>query len=71
MIGIFTCKAWLRMSLQTLLFSRDLMEFPSMTSYHRMLLHRVAAYFGLEHIVSPSGQSIIISKAISTRLSVF
>lgn len=48
--------------------SRDLMEFPSMTSYHRMLLHRVAAYFGLEHNVNPSGQSVIISKAISTRL---
>ncbi|XP_048835826.1 R3H domain-containing protein 1-like isoform X6 [Brienomyrus brachyistius] len=43
-------------------------KFPPMTSYHRMLLHRVAAYFGLEHNVDPSGKSVIINKTSSTRI---
>ncbi|XP_048870725.1 R3H domain-containing protein 1-like isoform X1 [Brienomyrus brachyistius] len=43
-------------------------KFPPMTSYHRMLLHRVAAYFGLEHNVDPTGKSVIINKTSSTRI---
>ncbi|XP_019409568.1 PREDICTED: R3H domain-containing protein 1 isoform X2 [Crocodylus porosus] len=43
-------------------------KFPPMTSYHRMLLHRVAAYFGLEHNVDQSGKSVIINKTSSTRI---
>lgn len=43
-------------------------KFPPMTSYHRMLLHRVAAYFGLEHNVDPSGKSVIINKTSNTRI---
>uniref|UniRef100_A0A8B9LJY3 R3H domain containing 1 n=1 Tax=Astyanax mexicanus TaxID=7994 RepID=A0A8B9LJY3_ASTMX len=43
-------------------------RFPPMTSYHRMLLHRVAAYFGLEHNVDPTGKSVIINKTINTRI---
>lgn len=39
-----------------------------MTSYHRMLLHRVAAYFGLDHNVDPSGKSVVINKTSSTRM---
>lgn len=39
-----------------------------MTSYHRMLLHRVAAYFGLDHNVDPSGKSVVINKTPSTRM---
>ncbi|KAI5085879.1 R3H domain-containing protein 2, partial [Silurus meridionalis] len=42
-------------------------KFPPMTSYHRMLLHRVAAYFGLEHNVDQSGKSVIINKTSNTR----
>ncbi|CAB1328594.1 unnamed protein product [Coregonus sp. 'balchen'] len=33
-------------------------KFPPMTSYHRMLLHRVAAYFGLDHNVDQTGKSM-------------
>ncbi|XP_062461817.1 R3H domain-containing protein 1 isoform X9 [Pezoporus occidentalis] len=43
-------------------------KFPPMTSYHRMLLHRVAAYFGLEHNVDQSGKSVIVNKTTNTRI---
>ncbi|MEQ2276837.1 R3H domain-containing protein 1 [Xenotaenia resolanae] len=43
-------------------------KFPPMTSYHRMLLHRVAAYFGMDHNVDPSGKSVVINKTINTRI---
>ncbi|XP_029461247.1 R3H domain-containing protein 1 isoform X6 [Rhinatrema bivittatum] len=43
-------------------------KFPPMTSYHRMLLHRVAAYFGLDHNVDQSGKSVIINKTSNTRI---
>ncbi|KAM6958308.1 R3H domain-containing protein 1 isoform 7-T11 [Tautogolabrus adspersus] len=43
-------------------------KFPPMTSYHRMLLHRVAAYFGMDHNVDPSGKSVVINKTTSTRI---
>uniref|UniRef100_A0A672FDN8 R3H domain containing 1 n=1 Tax=Salarias fasciatus TaxID=181472 RepID=A0A672FDN8_SALFA len=43
-------------------------RFPPMTSYHRMLLHRVAAYFGMEHNVDPSGKAVVINKTSSTRI---
>ncbi|OUC47130.1 hypothetical protein D917_01503 [Trichinella nativa] len=33
-------------------------EFPGMCSYYRMLLHRVSAYFGLEHNVIAGGTSL-------------
>ena len=32
-------------------------RFPAMSSYHRMLVHRVAAYFGMEHNVDQTGSS--------------
>ncbi len=41
-----------------------------MTSYHRMLLHRVAAYFGLDHNVDQTGKSVIINKTSNTRMYV-
>ncbi|XP_069880032.1 R3H domain-containing protein 1 isoform X4 [Dipodomys merriami] len=43
-------------------------KFPPMTSYHRMLLHRVAAYFGLDHNVDQSGKSVIVNKTNNTRI---
>uniref|UniRef100_A0A8D2DLK9 R3H domain-containing protein 1 n=1 Tax=Sciurus vulgaris TaxID=55149 RepID=A0A8D2DLK9_SCIVU len=43
-------------------------KFPPMTSYHRMLLHRVAAYFGLNHNVVQSGKSVIVNKTNNTRI---
>ncbi|XP_048050728.1 R3H domain-containing protein 1-like isoform X4 [Megalobrama amblycephala] len=43
-------------------------RFPPMTSYHRMLLHRVAAYFGLDHNVDQTGKCVIINKTSNTRI---
>nr|XP_043870155.1 R3H domain-containing protein 1-like isoform X4 [Solea senegalensis] len=43
-------------------------KFPPMTAYHRMLLHRVAAYFGMDHNVDPSGKSVVINKTTNTRI---
>ncbi|XP_073701612.1 R3H domain-containing protein 1-like isoform X1 [Garra rufa] len=43
-------------------------RFPPMTSYHRMLLHRVAAYFGLDHNVDQSGKCVIVNKTSNTRI---
>ncbi|MXQ97973.1 hypothetical protein E5288_WYG012034 [Bos mutus] len=43
-------------------------KFPPMTSYHRMLLHRVAAYFGLDHNVDQSGKAVIVNKTSNTRM---
>ncbi|XP_059560569.1 R3H domain-containing protein 1 isoform X11 [Myotis daubentonii] len=45
-------------------------KFPPMTSYHRMLLHRVAAYFGLDHNVDQSGKSVIVNKTSNTRMQI-
>uniref|UniRef100_A0A7N8X636 cAMP-regulated phosphoprotein, 21 n=1 Tax=Mastacembelus armatus TaxID=205130 RepID=A0A7N8X636_9TELE len=43
-------------------------KFPHMSSYHRMLVHRVAAYFGMEHNVDQTGKSVIINRTSSTRM---
>ncbi|KAJ3584227.1 hypothetical protein NHX12_014723, partial [Muraenolepis orangiensis] len=43
-------------------------KFPPMTSYHRMLLHRVAAYFGMDHNVDPSGKAVVVNKTAGTRV---
>ncbi|XP_049891241.1 cAMP-regulated phosphoprotein 21 isoform X1 [Epinephelus moara] len=43
-------------------------KFPHMSSYHRMLVHRVAAYFGMEHNVDQTGKAVIINRTSSTRI---
>uniref|UniRef100_A0A8D1K9K3 R3H domain-containing protein n=1 Tax=Sus scrofa TaxID=9823 RepID=A0A8D1K9K3_PIG len=43
-------------------------KFPQMSSYQRMLVHRVAAYFGLDHNVDQTGKSVIINKTGNTRM---
>ncbi|XP_056659995.1 cAMP-regulated phosphoprotein 21 isoform X11 [Monodelphis domestica] len=43
-------------------------KFPQMSSYQRMLVHRVAAYFGMDHNVDQTGKSVIINKTGSTRI---
>jgi len=42
--------------------SRTTHKFPPMSSYHRMLVHRVAAYFGLEHNIDSKGTCIVVDK---------
>ncbi|XP_035913703.1 protein encore isoform X2 [Anopheles stephensi] len=48
--------------------SRSQMKFPPMSSYNRMLIHRVAAYFGMEHNVDSSQQSVIAEVTPATRI---
>ncbi|NWR28051.1 ARP21 protein, partial [Tachuris rubrigastra] len=43
-------------------------KFPQMSSYQRMLVHRVAAYFGMDHNVDQTGKSVIINKTSNTRI---
>ncbi|KAL7638108.1 UNVERIFIED_CONTAM: hypothetical protein RMT77_011733 [Armadillidium vulgare] len=43
-------------------------KFPHMSSYQRMLVHRVAAYFGMEHNVDQVGTCVIVNKTRNTRL---
>lgn len=42
--------------------NRTTYRFPAMSSYHRMLVHRVAAYFGFEHNIDPKGNCVIVDK---------
>lgn len=50
-------------------FSSLFLHYPPMTSYHRMIVHRVAAYFGMDHNVDQqTGKSVIINKTINTRM---
>lgn len=53
-------------------FARDKQKvchkFPNMSSYNRMLVHRVAAYFGMEHNVDQSGSSVIVTRTKNVRI---
>lgn len=49
-------------------FSRDVIKFPTMSSYNRMLIHRVAAWFGMEHNVDSTVQCVIVNTTKATRL---
>jgi len=46
-------------------------QFQAMNSYERMIVHRVAAFFGLDHNVDKNGQSIIVTKTSNTRIPNF
>ncbi|XP_034561385.1 cAMP-regulated phosphoprotein 21 [Notolabrus celidotus] len=48
--------------------SSSVKKFRPMKSYQRMLVHRVAAYFGMEHNVDQTGKSVIINRTSSTRI---
>ncbi|XP_076293139.1 uncharacterized protein LOC143215156 isoform X3 [Lasioglossum baleicum] len=43
-------------------------KFPNMSSYNRMLVHRVAAYFGMEHNVDQSGSSVVVTRTKNMRI---
>lgn len=47
---------------------RQSLKFPQMSSYNRMLVHRVAAYFGLDHYVDGNGTAVIVNKTKTTRM---
>ncbi|XP_015785959.1 cAMP-regulated phosphoprotein 21 isoform X2 [Tetranychus urticae] len=50
---------------------RNQHKFGPMSSYHRMLVHRVAAFFGMDHNVNSVDNSVIVSKTRTTRLPEF
>lgn len=39
-----------------------------MSSYQRMLVHRCAAYFGMDHNIEISGKSVVVNKTKTTRV---
>lgn len=43
-------------------------QFDKMNTYHRMLVHRVAAFFGLDHNVDKATESVVVTKTKNTRL---
>ncbi|BES97496.1 R3H domain [Nesidiocoris tenuis] len=47
---------------------RTIHKFAQMSSYQRMLVHRVAAYFGMEHNVDTTGASVIVNTTKTTRI---
>uniref|UniRef100_A0A0R3RF91 R3H domain-containing protein n=1 Tax=Elaeophora elaphi TaxID=1147741 RepID=A0A0R3RF91_9BILA len=48
--------------------TRNSQKFPAMSSYNRMLVHRVAAFFGLDHNVDQNGTAVVVNKTSHTRL---
>ncbi|XP_006821567.1 uncharacterized protein LOC100369098 [Saccoglossus kowalevskii] len=48
--------------------SQHTLKFPPMTSYHRMIVHRVAAYFGMDHNIDQTGKAVVINKTQNTRI---
>jgi hypothetical protein len=44
------------------------LRFPKMSSYNRMLIHRAAAFFGLDHNIDNSASSVICTKTPKTRI---
>ncbi|CAG9530592.1 unnamed protein product [Cercopithifilaria johnstoni] len=48
--------------------TRNSQKFPAMSSYNRMLVHRVAAFFGLDHNVDQNGTAVVVNKTSYTRL---
>ncbi|XP_052812794.1 cAMP-regulated phosphoprotein 21-like isoform X2 [Mya arenaria] len=47
------------------------LKFNQMSSYDRMLVHRIAAFFGLDHNVDQTGKCVIVNKTASTRIPDF
>lgn len=39
-----------------------------MSSYQRMLVHRAAAYFGMDHNVDTSGHQVVVNRTKATRI---
>jgi hypothetical protein len=44
------------------------LEFPGLNSYQRLILHRLAALFNLDHVVDPNTKSVILYKNTLTKM---
>ncbi|KAJ1672824.1 hypothetical protein EV182_006420, partial [Spiromyces aspiralis] len=49
---------------------RQQLQFPPMTSYHRLIIHRIATYFGLNHYAGRGKRFVIISKRSDSHVPV-
>ncbi|XP_025830022.1 cAMP-regulated phosphoprotein 21 isoform X2 [Agrilus planipennis] len=62
----------LRIEQELVNFAKDRLQthfkFPQMSSYHRMLVHRCAAYFGMDHNIESSGKCVVVNKTKNTRI---
>jgi hypothetical protein len=47
---------------------KRVLRFPKMSSYNRMLIHRAAAFFGLDHNIDNSASSVICTKTPKTMI---
>ncbi|EYC01906.1 hypothetical protein Y032_0103g3531 [Ancylostoma ceylanicum] len=48
-------------------FGEQSLKLPPVSSYNRMLIHRVAVLFGLDHNVDNSGKCVVVSKTAKTK----
>ncbi|KIH58180.1 r3H domain protein [Ancylostoma duodenale] len=48
-------------------FGEQSLKLPPVSSYNRMLIHRVAVLFGLDHNVDNSGKCVVVSKTSKTK----
>ncbi|CAG8707580.1 20434_t:CDS:2 [Gigaspora margarita] len=46
------------------------LEFPPMNSYQRLIVHRVAQYFKLSHVVDSSGKAVVLYKSSDTQIPI-
>lgn len=62
------CNIYVFLSLW-MIYSCGEMRFPSASSYNRMLIHRTAAFFGMEHNVdTETQQCVIVAPTKNTRI---
>ncbi|CAI2165045.1 7845_t:CDS:2 [Funneliformis geosporum] len=50
--------------------NRTRLEFPPMNSYQRLIVHRVAQYFKLSHVVDTSGKAVVLYKSAETQMPI-
>ncbi|CAG8450738.1 5772_t:CDS:2 [Funneliformis caledonium] len=50
--------------------NRTRLEFPPMNSYQRLIVHRVAQYFKLSHVVDTSGKAVVLYKSAETQIPI-
>ncbi|KAK5977529.1 R3H domain-containing 1, partial [Trichostrongylus colubriformis] len=48
-------------------FGEQSMKLPPVSSYNRMIIHRLAVLFGLDHNVDNSGKCVVVSKTSKTK----
>uniref|UniRef100_A0A0K0D9M3 R3H domain-containing protein n=1 Tax=Angiostrongylus cantonensis TaxID=6313 RepID=A0A0K0D9M3_ANGCA len=52
-------------------FREQSIKLPPVSSYNRMIIHRIAVLFGLDHNVDNSGKCVVVSKTSRTKQYVY